>query len=104
MFLSYNQEHHKTISTGTGKEIHSFMTSEESNLDVETVSSFGEEWTKFDRFSDEEIKVAGDQYFDIVPEGGFKLLERAPGVSVDQIRKATKGKLIAESEIPEMRI
>ncbi len=42
--------------------------------------------------------------FDIVPEGGFKLLERAPGVSVDQIRKATKGKLIAESEIPEMRI
>ncbi len=69
MFLSYNQEHHKTISTGTGKEIHSFMTSEESNLDVETVSSFGEEWTKFDRFSDEEIKVAGDQYFDIVPEG-----------------------------------
>jgi 3-oxoacid CoA-transferase subunit B len=34
--------------------------------------------------------------------GGFKLLERAPGVSVDEIKKATQGKLIIEGEIPEM--
>lgn len=41
---------------------------------------------------------------DVLPEGGFKLLERAPGVSVEQIKNATKGKLIIEGEIPEMVI
>jgi 3-oxoacid CoA-transferase B subunit len=41
---------------------------------------------------------------DIVPEGGFKLIERAPGVTVEQIRLATQGKLIIEGEIPEMEI
>lgn len=40
--------------------------------------------------------------YEIVKEGGFKLLERAPGVSVDQIKKSTAGKLIIEGEIPEM--
>jgi 3-oxoacid CoA-transferase subunit B len=40
--------------------------------------------------------------YDIVPGGGFKLLERAPGVSVDQIRNATAGRLIIEGEIKEM--
>jgi len=38
---------------------------------------------------------------DITP-GGFKLLERAPGVSVDEIKSKTAGKLIVEGEIPEM--
>ena len=38
----------------------------------------------------------------ILPEGGFKLLERAPGVSIETIKKATLGKLIIEGEIPEM--
>ncbi|MDJ1503217.1 3-oxoacid CoA-transferase subunit B [Xanthocytophaga agilis] len=41
---------------------------------------------------------------DILSEGGFKLLERAPGISVDEIRNATAGKLIIEGEIPEMEI
>jgi 3-oxoacid CoA-transferase subunit B len=41
---------------------------------------------------------------DVLPEGGFKLLERAPGVSVDQIKNATLAKLIIEGEIPEMII
>lgn len=40
---------------------------------------------------------------EIVPEG-FKLLERAPGVTVDDIKKATEGNLIIEGEIPEMVI
>ena len=40
--------------------------------------------------------------FDILKEGGFRLLERAPGVSVEQIKNATAGKLIIEGEIPEM--
>lgn len=41
---------------------------------------------------------------DILPEGGFKLIERAPGVSVDEIKAATAGKLVVEGEIPEMQI
>jgi 3-oxoacid CoA-transferase B subunit len=40
---------------------------------------------------------------DITHEG-FKLIERAPGVSVDEIIKSTEGKLIIEGEIPEMTI
>ncbi len=35
---------------------------------------------------------------------GFKLIERAPGISVDEIKNATAGKLIVEGEIPEMVI
>lgn len=41
---------------------------------------------------------------DVLPEGGFKLLERAPGVTVEEIQAATSGKLIVEGEIPEMKI
>jgi len=41
---------------------------------------------------------------DVLPGGGFKLLERAPGVTVDEIKAATAGKLIIEGEIPEMVI
>jgi 3-oxoacid CoA-transferase subunit B len=37
-----------------------------------------------------------------VTQHGFKLLERAPGVSVEEIVSKTAGKLIAEGEIPEM--
>lgn len=40
---------------------------------------------------------------DITPQG-FRLLERAPGVSVDEIKLKTAGKLIVEGEIPEMKI
>ena len=39
-----------------------------------------------------------------VTENGFKLLERAPGVSVEEIEKATEGKLIVEGDIPEMEL
>lgn len=41
---------------------------------------------------------------DIVPGVGFVLLERAPGVSVEEIRNATLGKLIVQGDIPEMNI
>jgi len=40
---------------------------------------------------------------EITPRG-FKLLERAPGVSVEDIVKATEAELIIEGEIPEMTI
>jgi 3-oxoacid CoA-transferase subunit B len=41
---------------------------------------------------------------EIAEEGGFRLLERAPGVSVEDIRKATAGKLIVDADVPEMEI
>jgi 3-oxoacid CoA-transferase subunit B len=40
---------------------------------------------------------------EITPRG-FKLLERAPGVSVEDIIKATEADLIIEGDIPEMKI
>ena len=40
----------------------------------------------------------------VLPEGGFKLLERAPGVSIETIKNATLGRLYIEGEIPEMDI
>ena len=40
---------------------------------------------------------------DITPDG-FKLIERAPGVSVEEIQKATEGRLIVEGDIPEMKL
>ena len=38
---------------------------------------------------------------DVTPHG-FKLIERAPGVSVEEIQNATEGRLIADGEVPEM--
>ncbi|WP_020538424.1 CoA transferase subunit B [Lewinella cohaerens] len=38
---------------------------------------------------------------DVTPNG-FKLIERAPGVSVEEIQAATEGRLIVEGEVPEM--
>ena len=40
---------------------------------------------------------------EVLPEGGFKLLETAPGVSIEDIQKATEGKLIIEGNIHEMK-
>jgi 3-oxoacid CoA-transferase subunit B len=39
---------------------------------------------------------------DVTPDG-FVLLERAPGVSVEEIKNKTAGKLIVEGNIPEMK-
>src|SRR5690348_845626 len=39
-----------------------------------------------------------------VTENGFKLLERAPGISVEEIMAKTAGNLIVEGEIKEMSI
>ena len=39
-----------------------------------------------------------------VTDKGFKLLERAPGVSVDEVKNATEGHLIIEGNIPEMKL
>ena len=39
-----------------------------------------------------------------VTDEGFKLIERAPGVSVEEIKNATEGRLVVEEEIPEMKL
>ena len=41
--------------------------------------------------------------FDVTPNG-FKLLERAPGVSVEEIQAKTEGRLVVEGAIPEMEV
>ena len=47
-------------------------------------------------------KIVSDiAVLDVTPEG-FKLLERAPGVSVEEIKSKTAGKLLIEGDIPEM--
>ena len=65
--LEYSEKPKKEIEFNDVR-IASFVSDSDQNIDVDTVNSFGEEWTKFSSFSDEEIKNAGDQYFDIVTE------------------------------------
>lgn len=47
-------------------------------------------------------KIVSDLAVLDVTDKGFKLLERAPGVSVDYIKSVTEGALTIEGEIPEM--
>ncbi len=49
-------------------------------------------------------KVVTDLGFFEITNEGFVLLERAPGVSVEEIKAKTAGKLIINGEIPEMDI
>jgi 3-oxoacid CoA-transferase subunit B len=41
---------------------------------------------------------------DVLPEGGFLLIERAPGITVEEIKAKTLGKLIIKGDVPEMKI
>lgn len=41
---------------------------------------------------------------DVLPEGGLKLVERAPGVSVEEIKSKTLGRMVVEGDIPEMQL
>ncbi|WP_417590460.1 3-oxoacid CoA-transferase subunit B [Owenweeksia hongkongensis] len=49
-------------------------------------------------------KIVTDLAVIDVTERGFELKEVAPGVTVDQVIKATEGKLIVEGDIPEMQL
>jgi 3-oxoacid CoA-transferase B subunit len=42
--------------------------------------------------------------YEILPEGGFKLLEKASDVTIDQIKAATAGKLVIEGNIPDIEV
>ena len=49
-------------------------------------------------------KIVSDlAVLEVLPEGGFRLLERAPGVSVEEIQSRTEGRLVVEGDIPEMQ-
>ena len=48
-------------------------------------------------------KIVSDIAVLDVTDNGFRLLERAPGVTVEEIKSKTAGKLIIEGEIPEMQ-
>jgi SAM-dependent methyltransferase len=63
MFLPYNQEPTKYIQAGN-KTIAVFKFGD--NIDKETIQSFGEEWQKFNNFSDQEITQLGNEYFDLL--------------------------------------
>ena len=39
-----------------------------------------------------------------ITKNGFQLIETAPGVTIEEIKRKTEGKLIVEGEIPEMKI
>jgi 3-oxoacid CoA-transferase subunit B len=48
-------------------------------------------------------KVVSDLgVFDVDPQRGFLLRERAPGVSVEEIVSKTDGRIVVEGDIPEM--
>jgi SAM-dependent methyltransferase len=65
--VNYTLQPLRTVKTGND-EIASFVSLTAMNADAKTVDSFGEEWNRFASFTDEQIKTAGDQYFDIVTD------------------------------------
>ncbi len=67
-FIQYNRLPNKELKVSKDLSIASFLIDNDSNFDVETVKSFGDEWLKFNLFTSEEINIAGSQYFDIVGE------------------------------------
>lgn len=57
----------KNIVQGRHKSIYEFELPEK-NIDRKVVDSFGEEWSKFHHFSQEDIDQLGDMYFDIITD------------------------------------
>jgi 3-oxoacid CoA-transferase subunit B len=48
-------------------------------------------------------KIVSDLGVLEIQDGAFRLLERAPGVSIEEIQSKTAGRLIVEGDVPEMR-
>ena len=64
--LEFSSKPENIIQTNH-KDIHVFK-STEVNIDPKTVNSFSNEWKKFSNFDVEEIKLIGNEYFDIINE------------------------------------
>lgn len=56
------------ILQAESRRISSFIPKINSNIDRETVDSFGEEWTRFSEFDPAEINRVGDEYFDLMKD------------------------------------
>lgn len=48
-------------------------------------------------------KIVSDLAVLEIKDGAFHLLERAPGVTVDEIKAKTAGKLVVDGDVPEMQ-
>lgn len=64
MKSTYNQVPLQVVA-GKNREIAIFST-EGKNIDLKVVQSFGEEWLKFNDFSDDIIEGSANEYFDIL--------------------------------------
>jgi SAM-dependent methyltransferase len=58
----------QTVSKVDQTDVYNFVTTEDHNVDMETVNSFGAEWEAFHEFGESDIKQIGSDYFDIVDE------------------------------------
>lgn len=64
--IAFNMEP-LSITESEGRNIYNFEIESSLNADPATIRSFGMEWSKFNRFTDQEIKaIASEHYFDIV--------------------------------------
>lgn len=76
IFPAYSSAPGKVVSGS--KVIADFIGSEENeNADKEVVDSFGEEWSKFSSFKEDDLDKLGSEYFDIIPA---KLLNKKTNV------------------------
>jgi SAM-dependent methyltransferase len=68
MVKEYNQPSIQNVKSAN-REIAVFSTTiENGNIDHAVVHSFGEEWKKFHKFSDKEIEIDANMYFDVLDE------------------------------------
>lgn len=63
----YLREPDQWLQSGSAK-IAVFKDDGVTNMDAETVHSFGEEWSRFSSFDESDIRRCGDEYFDIVDD------------------------------------
>ena len=66
MVVPYNKEPLEVVET-RNRSISIFDTAGE-NIDAQVVNAFGEEWLKFQRYSDEDIRSLAIMYFDILTD------------------------------------
>lgn len=64
--IDFNQNP-SSITNTKHRKIYNFNVGN-NNIDLSVVHSFGEEWKKFNKFSDAEIDKNGNMYFDIIDE------------------------------------
>ena len=66
--IPYAVEPLRILDAGDRK-IASFVRADAANRDADTVKAFGEEWTRFSQFSDQDLATVGAEYFDLIGPG-----------------------------------